>query len=159
MTIQPWRDSAACLGLWTEVDFFTDTKSLRNVRKAKSYCYRCPVRWDCLEYAVENNCEGIWGGTTDDERGMVWAAIKAGVTIALPVGKPLVEPLRQGFKLRTQSPNQVNGRFHLFVKEVSQVSTSIGNVRTLFTLHINKAGPSVSDGFDTGLLELEEQVV
>jgi hypothetical protein len=35
---------------------------------AKRVCDGCEVRQQCLEYAVENNEWGIWGGTLRDER-------------------------------------------------------------------------------------------
>ena len=45
-----------------------DTYSLR-VKAAKAACERCPIRAECLEYAlVANVPDGIWGGTTPHER-------------------------------------------------------------------------------------------
>lgn len=39
------------------------------VKLAKSLCAECPIRKDCLEYAVEAKEEwGIWGGLTSRER-------------------------------------------------------------------------------------------
>lgn len=38
-------------------------------RECKAICARCPVRADCLNYAMVNNEEfGIWGGLDDGER-------------------------------------------------------------------------------------------
>ena len=38
-------------------------------RYAKEICGRCPVKLDCLAWALENNeREGVWGGTTPKER-------------------------------------------------------------------------------------------
>lgn len=31
-------------------------------------CGRCPVTKRCLEYALENHPEGVWGGTTEAQR-------------------------------------------------------------------------------------------
>jgi WhiB family redox-sensing transcriptional regulator len=39
-----------------------------NERGAKAVCAECPVRIDCLQYALENNTAGIWGGLTERER-------------------------------------------------------------------------------------------
>jgi WhiB family redox-sensing transcriptional regulator len=38
-------------------------------QEAKRVCARCPVREECLAYAIDNDLrEGIWGGLTDNER-------------------------------------------------------------------------------------------
>ena len=38
-------------------------------RDAKQLCSTCPVRRECLTYALESNqVDGIWGGLTLDER-------------------------------------------------------------------------------------------
>lgn len=37
--------------------------------QAKAVCRRCPVRWECLTYALETRQRhGIWGGLTPEER-------------------------------------------------------------------------------------------
>jgi WhiB family redox-sensing transcriptional regulator len=37
--------------------------------KAKSLCAGCPVRGQCLAYALETRQKwGVWGGTTQEER-------------------------------------------------------------------------------------------
>jgi WhiB family transcriptional regulator, redox-sensing transcriptional regulator len=39
------------------------------VEVAKRICAKCPVREQCLEYAVENRIEhGVWGGTSERGR-------------------------------------------------------------------------------------------
>ena len=65
--------------------FFTEDKStseaLRNGRtielthatytygkEAKAICADCPYKVRCLEYALKNHEQGIWGGTTERER-------------------------------------------------------------------------------------------
>ncbi len=42
--------------------------ALPQVNAAKAVCGRCPVRLNCLSYALETSQDGIWGGTTSDER-------------------------------------------------------------------------------------------
>jgi WhiB family redox-sensing transcriptional regulator len=58
-----WRDEAACRDLVT-VDydpFFTDTKD--GQLEAIAICATCPVRDDCLTFAVRTGQQyGIWGG-------------------------------------------------------------------------------------------------
>ena len=37
--------------------------------KAKAVCSGCPVKIECLEYAIRTNQDsGVWGGATEDER-------------------------------------------------------------------------------------------
>ena len=39
------------------------------MKTARAICERCPVRFECLEYALESNeREGIWGGLAPWER-------------------------------------------------------------------------------------------
>ena len=41
----------------------------REIRNAKALCGICPVRMQCLQYAVANpELQGIWGGLTPKER-------------------------------------------------------------------------------------------
>lgn len=68
-----WRDSAACLR--SGLDFYPAAAGAGNkhtrlvVRAALRRCFACPVRLQCLEWAVENKeYYGIWGGTTEKER-------------------------------------------------------------------------------------------
>jgi WhiB family redox-sensing transcriptional regulator len=43
-------------------------RAIDRTGKAKAVCASCPVRTQCLEYALETGQEGIWGGKTEDER-------------------------------------------------------------------------------------------
>lgn len=36
--------------------------------RAKRYCAGCPVRTECLSYALANDEQGIWAGTTERQR-------------------------------------------------------------------------------------------
>jgi WhiB family redox-sensing transcriptional regulator len=40
----------------------------RQAQAAKTVCGGCAVRASCLSYALQIMPEGIWGGTTPDER-------------------------------------------------------------------------------------------
>ncbi len=65
-----WRDDAACRGMDTEL-FFPISEvglSVRQIVVAKVVCHDCPVRDECLSYAIRTGQRGIWGGMTDDER-------------------------------------------------------------------------------------------
>lgn len=54
--------------------FFTDdeqttSEKILNVRYAKQLCWGCPIRLECLDYAVSNSeTEGVWGGLAERER-------------------------------------------------------------------------------------------
>lgn len=50
------------------------------VAAAKVVCQACSVRVPCLAFAVETRQDGIWGGTTSDERhAMRHQALRRGV--------------------------------------------------------------------------------
>ena len=41
----------------------------KKAKAALDICTVCPVRYECLEYAMNENMEeGVWGGTKQDER-------------------------------------------------------------------------------------------
>jgi WhiB family redox-sensing transcriptional regulator len=45
------------------------TKVLREQEhEAKKLCGKCMVKTSCLQIALKNNEQGIWGGTTERER-------------------------------------------------------------------------------------------
>lgn len=52
--------------------FFLDEnmgrKDHRQTDIAKAICSVCPVRVPCLEFAINGDERGIWGGTTEFER-------------------------------------------------------------------------------------------
>lgn len=56
-----WQKDAQCAGMDTNV-FFDEE------RAAKKLCDSCPVKAECLEYALLYNMSGVWGGTTDKDR-------------------------------------------------------------------------------------------
>ena len=75
-----WRDEAACLdhdtNLWFPDDLLDQDpdgpqkrETPRLYRQAKRICLSCPVREECLEYALDfPEPYGMWGGTTRPER-------------------------------------------------------------------------------------------
>ena len=66
-----WRERAACRGVSREV-FITagdaDDDPYFPSDEALSYCDRCPVRPECLSFAIERDVDGVWGGTTAYQR-------------------------------------------------------------------------------------------
>lgn len=71
----PWEDREAwsleglCLGLGKKADKIFFPEQGGNTKEAKCLCARCPVRTQCLEYALRRGEKfGIWGGKTEKER-------------------------------------------------------------------------------------------
>ena len=66
-----WRESAKCRFAEPEL-FFPEgdpDPDDQTVKQAKAMCRACPVREDCLLFALETKqVDGIWGGTTEIER-------------------------------------------------------------------------------------------
>jgi len=66
-----WRAAAACLHADPDLFFpiATAGPARTEAARAKTYCARCPVRRQCLEFAEAHApVYGIWGGTTLEER-------------------------------------------------------------------------------------------
>lgn len=62
----PWVTHARCRGL-DAAEFFPDESI--GVDHAQHICIDCPVRVECLNYALEHHINhGIWGGTSQRER-------------------------------------------------------------------------------------------
>jgi WhiB family redox-sensing transcriptional regulator len=61
-----WMSEGLCAQ--TDPDEFYPEKG-GSTAVAKSVCFACPVRRDCLDYALTNHEQhGIWGGTSERER-------------------------------------------------------------------------------------------
>jgi WhiB family redox-sensing transcriptional regulator len=61
-----WFDDAACRSADTDV-FFPSSDA--QATEAKRICATCPVREECLEYALTTRpADGVWGGLTPIER-------------------------------------------------------------------------------------------
>jgi WhiB family transcriptional regulator, redox-sensing transcriptional regulator len=70
-TYDDWRHRAACRDHDPELFFPVSDMGpgARQTEQAKAVCARCPVRAECLEYALDNALDhGIYGGTTESER-------------------------------------------------------------------------------------------
>lgn len=65
---EPWLLHAACRGADSNI-FFPPRGANRQMLQAKQICFTCPVRPDCLQYALDNHCiHGVFGGTSERER-------------------------------------------------------------------------------------------
>jgi WhiB family transcriptional regulator, redox-sensing transcriptional regulator len=66
-----WRAASACLN--TDPDVFfpvaIGSAASKQVARAMRICAGCTVRQQCLDFAMRSGeKEGIWGGTTPEER-------------------------------------------------------------------------------------------
>lgn len=66
--------NARCLGLDTETFFIPNEKITRSqkakrVYEAKQICRQCPIRQQCLKYALDHEIlSGVWGGVSEEDR-------------------------------------------------------------------------------------------
>lgn len=76
MADESWRLRAACRGMDPEI-FYREKKLPGQIGPhtydvARAICAACPVRPECLEYALDLPTSighfGFWAGTTDKER-------------------------------------------------------------------------------------------
>jgi WhiB family redox-sensing transcriptional regulator len=69
-----WMEGAPCKGLsgmfHPTLQWRGETQRLFHAteKDAKAVCAACPVKEQCLEYALTNREYGVWGGTTEAER-------------------------------------------------------------------------------------------
>ena len=84
-TVRPWhglestwmRYGACSVGLSNDEkrQFFADTTrgvgAAMAVLEAKRRCWVCPVSPECLSFAIAGRMQGVWGGTTEQERNVM----------------------------------------------------------------------------------------
>jgi WhiB family transcriptional regulator, redox-sensing transcriptional regulator len=63
--INDWSAQGACKNKKAAL-FCAEVGEL--AKRAKAICSQCPVKVDCLEYALVHREKGIWGGTNTRER-------------------------------------------------------------------------------------------
>jgi WhiB family transcriptional regulator, redox-sensing transcriptional regulator len=65
-----WMASGACHGTDPELFFPISAtgRAMAQINSAKAVCGRCMVSKNCLSYALLTMPDGIWGGTTREER-------------------------------------------------------------------------------------------
>ena len=101
--MRDWRKEAACKDYPT--DWWFDLMPWRRgrpekvewketIRKAKEICETCPVKQDCLDWALKHEDYGLWGGFTPGQRDRIrrtknlrLVAPEVAVTIS-PCGTP-----------------------------------------------------------------------
>lgn len=76
---QSWRDRAACKDAAPRDAYGTDwffPEYTHAMSAAIKVCQACPVRNECLQWALDNNeAYGVWGGLTEAER---WSLMHGG---------------------------------------------------------------------------------
>jgi WhiB family transcriptional regulator, redox-sensing transcriptional regulator len=61
-----WQERAACFGIDPDV-FFPISED--EAGTALAFCRVCPIREECLAWALKNGERyGVWGGTTEQQR-------------------------------------------------------------------------------------------
>jgi WhiB family redox-sensing transcriptional regulator len=66
-----WAAQGACQHSDPELFFPVSSSgpAASQVARAKAVCTRCPVRGECLEFAIESGQDfGVWGGVSEGER-------------------------------------------------------------------------------------------
>lgn len=66
-----WRHRAACRDTDPELHFPIGNTgpALLQIEEARAVCRRCPVRTECLTWALDSGQDsGVWGGMSEDER-------------------------------------------------------------------------------------------
>src|ERR1700728_1059128 len=65
-----WMSRGACQSEDPAVLFAVPTRgrALGEVNAAKAVCRACAVRAACLSFGLQTSQDGIWGGTTPEER-------------------------------------------------------------------------------------------
>ena len=66
MTAPSWYSRAGCHGL--DPELFFPVGAAEPGPEAQEACGSCPVRSDCLEFALRTGQAGVWGGLTEGER-------------------------------------------------------------------------------------------
>lgn len=70
-----WRSVAACRTCDPDLFFPVSSSglSLEQMTQAKKICAQCPVRPQCLAFALRTRqVHGVWGGTSEQERCLLW---------------------------------------------------------------------------------------
>lgn len=76
-----WLDSGNCKGMDPSI-FFPETENVKTTKNAVSICKSCPVRAECLSYAIKNEeTFGVWGGVPTRVRMRLNRSIGADFTV------------------------------------------------------------------------------
>ena len=78
-----WQRQGLCLD-YPDVSWFPDRGEATG--PAKAICARCPVRGECLNYAlsVGSSLQGVWAGTSQQERRRLGKIVSTGASGGRP---------------------------------------------------------------------------
>ena len=71
--MEQYWEGAKCAGYDANL-FVSDNRGhtkLVDIYNAKQVCRGCPIREKCLDYAIRNDMQGVWGGTTESDRDLM----------------------------------------------------------------------------------------
>lgn len=63
-----WKTSAACRSMDPDIFFGPEKGGGWDQEPALAICATCPVEHECLEYALQRNDPGVWGGMSERQR-------------------------------------------------------------------------------------------
>lgn len=76
LTPESWMQDARCAE-FDDPDLFFSNRS-EDIMVVRKVCEKCPVRFACAEYAIENQIEdGVWGGLSESDRAFIRKQKKA----------------------------------------------------------------------------------
>lgn len=64
----PDHHKAACAGLDTDLFYPEGKEGYDNLDVLKRVCAECPIKAECLEWALHYERHGFWGGTSEHDR-------------------------------------------------------------------------------------------
>lgn len=77
LSVDSWHHRGACRGpqlavFFPPAQFERKAERAEREQRAKAICATCPVREECLEFALSSRePHGIWGGMNENERRLV----------------------------------------------------------------------------------------
>ena len=77
----PFADRAACRSL--DPTFFFVERGHNPTQEAIDACAHCPVRNECLDWALHHEQLGYWGGTSEKQRRRLRQSLH--ISVAAPV--------------------------------------------------------------------------
>jgi hypothetical protein len=89
-----WYTDAACAGRADPDTFYPDeTATVRRLMDATDTCAFCPVARSCLAVALVRDEQGVWGRTTEVDRGCIVAELLNGGDVDEVLDKAVLGPL------------------------------------------------------------------